>query len=97
MISNKNNKVILVELDLSNNESLSETKTELKKVDPYSDAKFMIKLKTMHLGHIRIPICYVINKQHMFEMDIIANVTLINLGFSAKELNFSFVPNDPNF
>lgn len=32
----------------------------------------------------------------MFEVDVMANVTLINLGFSTTFLEFSFSPNDPN-
>ena len=50
----------------------------------------------MHLGNIKIPLCYIINKQHVFEIDAIANVTLINLGFSKNLLEFNFGLNDHN-
>lgn len=50
----------------------------------------------MHLGNIKLPLCYIINKQHVFEIDVIANVTLINLGFSKNLLEFSFGLNDQN-
>lgn len=56
----------------------------------------MIKIKPLHLGMLRIPLCYIINKQHIFEIDVVANVTLINLGFSTNQLDFSFAPNDTN-
>lgn len=46
------------------------------------------------MGALRIPLTYVINRQHIFELDIVASVTLINLGFSTNQLDFNFSQND---
>jgi hypothetical protein len=97
VITSNNNKTILVELDLAGSEALAGTRAELAKVEAFGEARYLIKLKPSQLGSQRIPITYIINKKHIFEMEVLANVTLVNLGFSTKHLKFSFVPHQPTF
>lgn len=94
MIHNKNHKPILVEVILGDHECFSNSrKYEIKKIDGFSEAKFSIALKPIQLGNLRLPISYIINKHHVFEIDVLANVTLLNLGFSSKSLEFTFRQN----
>jgi hypothetical protein len=66
-------------------------------MEPFRSVKFGIVYKGLQLGKQKVPFHYIINKQHIFEIDITANVTLVNLGFSSKNVKFNFVQNDYNF
>ena len=97
VISNKNWKPIIVELNPGEHEYFCDKKVQIKKIEAFSENKFIVALKPEHLGQVRIPITYTINKNHVFEIDVVANITLLNLGFSVKSLEFSFSPNECDF
>lgn len=61
------------------------------------EARFCVAFKSEHLGQFRSPVSYIINKQHIFEIDAIAMVTLVNVEFSTRELRFSFSSSDISF
>ena len=62
-----------------------------------SEGKFTINLKPMKLGQIKIPLGYIINQKYIFQVTITANVTLVNLELSTKNINFYFSENDLSF
>ena len=72
----------------------SQMKGNVKKIEAFGEIKCPIVFKSEGLGFFKAPITYIINKQHIFEIDAVANITLINVEFSTKELKFIFSPTD---
>ena len=59
-------------------------KGETKKIEAFGELRCPVLFKSDHLGQFKSPITYIINKQHIFEIDAVANVTLINVDFSER-------------
>ena len=49
------------------------------------------------LGAICLPLTYIINRTHIFEIFITAYVTLVNLDISTKNIDLGFAAYDMNF
>ena len=54
-------------------------------------------LHPTELGELQIPINYIINKQHVFEIKVFAIVTLVNLELSSRSFVFNFNEDDVSF
>ncbi len=54
-------------------------------------------LHPTQLGELELPLNYIINKKHVFEVKILAIVTLVNLELSSRSFAFNLNEDDPSF
>lgn len=96
-VCNNNLSPILFEWDVGGSDLFKGTSTEAVKIDGQSEKEFTIRFKPNMLGAINLPLHYVINKEHIFEIYVTAYVTLVNLDISTKNVEFGFSPYDTSF
>jgi LEA14-like dessication related protein len=96
-VTNKNEQPILFEWDTSGNATLKNTNCALTKIEAGTTKTFRIVFKPNSLGTVSLPLGYVINRHHSFELPVTAFVTLINVGLSTKIIELSFSPDDIAF